>query len=293
MTPGLWALIITSALASFVVAAFQAEVVPLTTNEFHWNALDNSLLFTIVGAVLLPGVIIASCMAAITGSDRSVLAVGCIFMVAGLLFDLVPWPPSMNTDPKPQWSFIANVAGICIGYSVITSIAPAIFSKLIPPEHRATMMAFIPMGGSVARTLGPLFGVYFYSITKATPCLGDYTVMCGDRFSQVVLAGLVFLGMLFAFKAWRFLDSTRPYFPPHIAVAMDDGMPEEDSFGAMSAPTSRSAMGGGLSGLRHPSELELGRSQSNLHTPVDLDRDGFYASGGASSTDTRGALGQI
>ena len=76
------------------------------------------------------------------------------------------------------------------------------------------MMSWMPSLNAVGRTLGPLYGVqsYVFATNYGGNCESSlpYTLICGDRFTQLLLAILIMLATATVFFAWHHLDVTPP-----------------------------------------------------------------------------------
>lgn len=76
------------------------------------------------------------------------------------------------------------------------------------------MMAWIPTLNSVARAIGPLYGVQTYVWAKnyggVCASSGEWTFVCGDRFTEVVLGGLVLVGVAVTLLCFNYLKVVEP-----------------------------------------------------------------------------------
>lgn len=204
---GLLMLILSSFVAAFVVGAFSAILVPVTSNNYGWTDVQNSLFYVGVGFLLIPGSTLAMVLAKCFGHKNTILISSCM-LAAGLFMDLIPTHQvSFTGNAKSLSTFILGSFLICTGYSAVTAICPATFSLLIPNTHKQAMMGWIPTLGGLARTLGPLYGVQTYDFAKRMGglCPDDlhYDFFCGDRFTEVSLGVLV---LLVAFLTWLIFE---------------------------------------------------------------------------------------
>ena len=80
------------------------------------------------------------------------------------------------------------------------------------------MMAWMPTLNSVARAIGPLYGVQTYVWAKdyggVCTSSGAWTFVCGDRFTEVVLGAMVLVGVAATLLCFNYLKVEPPRADP-------------------------------------------------------------------------------
>eukprot|EP01027_Heterolobosea_sp_BB2_P013909 GEZU01020014.1.p1 GENE.GEZU01020014.1~~GEZU01020014.1.p1 ORF type:complete len:193 (+),score=41.56 GEZU01020014.1:267-845(+) len=93
-------------------------------------------------------------------NDRILVIFGLILTTAGILASFA------YTALIPFWQFVLGAVLLMFGYTLVVSVTPAVYSKLIHPSELGVAMAYIPMVGALARTYGPLAS-FLYGLTNS------------------------------------------------------------------------------------------------------------------------------
>jgi MFS family permease len=199
---GVMACVVATFVGALVVTAFQASVVPETQTEYHWGSTQNGLLFLIVGALLLPGVGFAMWVGK-AGSHRWALVMGLLFILIGNVADILPNGLSAGSNAISV-NFAITALFICMGYSMLATIAPSLMSNIVSEASRPMMMAWIPAAASVARICGPFYGIFTFDLYGSRSCndIGHWTLYCSDKVEQAGMAGGVILAVIVVFIAF-------------------------------------------------------------------------------------------
>jgi len=157
---------------AFCMSAYQTYATPETATKLHWTIADNGIFFMTFGLAFLPGVML-SYMLSTKISERFTLIIGLLCFMVGLCVD---W-----FGHTSWWRFVVAASFICLGYSLSNTILPVIFAKLLPPEHRAVQMSWIPAVGGAARLFGPVYGgqmYYHFGDFKTEVGMAALTLVC-------------------------------------------------------------------------------------------------------------------
>jgi MFS family permease len=169
----------------FNFAVFETMVTTFTSYYYGWKVVPNGILLGGAGLISIVVYIIIGLPAVKRWGDRPLLMVGLILTCGSLVgMGQFSFVPGDTTVYLPQ--FLAAAVVQSIGYPIASSLLYTTFAKSLNPRAQGGKMGWLTAGGSLARMLGPVFGVLAWNRGKATPVAFGTAAVVGT--SIVVLA---------------------------------------------------------------------------------------------------------
>eukprot|EP01132_Coremiostelium_polycephalum_P005139 gene5139-6399_t len=157
---------------NFVFGALETMITPITEEQYGFNTLKNSIMYSIVSAEII--VFIFATIAASNKNiqDKFIIFFGQTFLGAGLalLFAFFGGPASREVQ---MWKFALSVAITTVGIPTQNTSVYSLYSKLLNrifgDEAQGFYTGFMMLMGSGARILGPLWAGYGLEMTNRFP----------------------------------------------------------------------------------------------------------------------------
>jgi MFS family permease len=163
----LWPVVMTFFLATLGFGAFEVTLALLLRDAMGLNLKQTLLVFAYVGFVLAftQGFLYRRLAKRVT--ETKFMAIGIVLMaigVAGLgAISYVAFGES-HSPPAMAWLYLALAAAV-IGYAFLTPSATALVSRRTEGDRQGEILGVNQSAASMARILGPIFGVTLYKAT--------------------------------------------------------------------------------------------------------------------------------
>jgi len=166
-------------------AVLETLATPVTRDNYHWDVLENGILFAGAGIV---GVIVFLSIKPLSKymNDRVLLIVGCLIMAVGFIIS------SEFNGKMSLAQFIVGSFFISVGYPIGQVMVYAVYAKVLGSATQGALMGWLTGFGAVARTLGPIWSSFGY----------ERAAEVGEEIVFLICAGLAILAAIAVILAY-------------------------------------------------------------------------------------------
>lgn len=168
--PSLAPIVLVFFLATFGFGAFEPTLALLIKDSLALGERNSFLVFAYVGLVLVMTQGFLYRRLANRLSEVTFMALGLLFMALGLLLlGGVPW---LAEQKSADWGtllalMLVSMTLAVIGFAFLTPSAQALISRRSDPAKQGEILGVNQSAASLARILGPLFGLSLYKLTPS------------------------------------------------------------------------------------------------------------------------------
>jgi MFS transporter, DHA1 family, tetracycline resistance protein len=158
-------------LATLGFASFEVTLSLLNRDALRLPNDSNFLVFAYVGFVLMLAQGVLYRRLANKVSEPTFMAAGITLMGLGVLsLGSVTWTADqLGVESVPAWLFLWTFASLTlavVGFALLTPSAQALVSRRSDPERQGEVLGVNQSAASMARILGPIFGLTLYGLTS-------------------------------------------------------------------------------------------------------------------------------
>jgi DHA1 family tetracycline resistance protein-like MFS transporter len=166
VAPVVWAFF----LATLGFASFEVTLSLLNRDSLQLHPDSNFLIFAYVGFVLVLAQGFLYRRLAHKVSEPTFMAAGMALMGAGVLSlgGVTATADQLNAGHAPWWLFAWTFASLTlavVGFALLTPSAQALVSRRSDPERQGEVLGVNQSAASMARILGPMFGLTLYGLS--------------------------------------------------------------------------------------------------------------------------------
>jgi MFS family permease len=157
-------------LATLGFASFEVTLSLLNRDALRLGEENNFLVFAYVGFVLMLAQGVLYRRLAHRVSEPTFMAAGILLMGLGVLSlaGVTRIAKDLSGDAVPRWLFgytFASLTVAVVGFALLTPSAQALVSRRSDPERQGEVLGVNQSAASMARILGPIFGLTLYGLT--------------------------------------------------------------------------------------------------------------------------------
>jgi MFS family permease len=169
-TPALAPVVLTFFLATLGFGAFEPTLALLIKDALGLSADDSFLIFAYVGLVLVLTQGFLYRRLAHHVSEVTFMASGIVLMALGLvLLGGVSWMAAAEAADfatRLTWMLVSMTLAV-VGFAFLTPSAQALISRRSDPARQGEILGVNQSAASLARILGPIFGLTLYKFTPS------------------------------------------------------------------------------------------------------------------------------
>eukprot|EP00697_Spironema_sp_BW2_P007146 gnl/Spiro4/21360_TR10437_c0_g1_i1.p1 gnl/Spiro4/21360_TR10437_c0_g1~~gnl/Spiro4/21360_TR10437_c0_g1_i1.p1 ORF type:complete len:507 (-),score=126.87 gnl/Spiro4/21360_TR10437_c0_g1_i1:191-1711(-) len=169
---------------------FETIATPLTHDIFNWDQTAVNMLWASAGVLGIVVSIVQSLMTYCMNDSAMLVFSSCLATLTLLFFT------TYITGSLSLVQFICATVFMTLAFVIGDNIVPSIFSKLLRDgEKQSQQMGYFNVGGSAARTVGPIFTMHMYDYFQSHEQ--------GASVVFVSIAGLMGVATILILVTWR------------------------------------------------------------------------------------------